>query len=205
MSYKSYASAEMYGRIVYAHSQREGAHNTPAAEEKNNLLSHIKGKYGEIAFLRWLLIRGFFPSHTPFRNDYTIKNQDDDFIVNGVRVEVKSKRRGSRSPFPPPSHYNVNLGMRTLEKGALYAFIEIGNKGTFEDCREALLLGWATTSRIEAVGRRVTPQSTSDNGNFSFQRYDWDIAIADLFPPDELQQYLTDRRDKYNFEARGDH
>jgi hypothetical protein len=91
------AEATRLGRLVHEHSLRPGAHCTPAAEEGNDVLSHIKGKYGELAFYDWLKAQGFEPTHTPFRDDYTEKDSNDDFIVNTQMVIM---RPSSQPAFP---------------------------------------------------------------------------------------------------------
>ena len=195
MHRKFYSIAKAYGNLVHRHSLLPGAHNTPAAEPQNHVLSHVKGKYGELAFLKWLMNdEGMLPSHTPFRNDYTQKVEQDDFIVNGIQIEVKAKRR-DKSPFPPHEHYNVNLGKSGLED-ALYAFIEIDPGGAFEDGPRCLLLGWADSARIRAIGKQLHPGTTSDNGNFSFARHDWDIPINGLYKPKDLIDRLQESRDR---------
>ena len=176
---KFHATASAYGRLVQRHSELPGSHRTPAAEAGNDLLSHVKGKYGELAFMKWLMSEGMLPSHTPFRNDYTRKVVEDDFIVNGIRIEVKAKRRRESSPFPPPANYNVNLGKSGLE-ASLYVFIEISPKASFEDGPPCLMLGWADQQLIRSVGVRTEPGTRSDAGNFTFKRHDWDIAIGKL-------------------------
>ena len=119
------------GTMVYDHSQEPGAHNTPAAEEGNDRLSHLKGKYGELVFSEWLSANRLAASHTPFRDNYRVKVFDDDFIINQKRVEIKTKRRGEASAFPPSIKYNVNMGLRDLSHD-IYVFVEIDPTGSFE-------------------------------------------------------------------------
>lgn len=173
------------GQLVHDHSQRPGAHRTPAAELGNDVLSHAKGKFGELAFHQWLMSRQFVPTHTPFRDDYTRKVEEDDFIVHGVRVEIKTKMRGTSSPFPPPARYNVNLGKKEIED-ALHVFIELSGKVSLKDDPPALIVGWATPDHIAAIGRQIRPGMISDNGAFPFKRHDWDLSISDLFAPMNL-------------------
>ncbi len=200
---ETYVVARDYGRLVHAHSQLEGAHNTPAAEERYNELSQIKGKYGELAFLRWVMSERLFPSHTPFRNDYRRRVDQDDFIINGVQLEVKSKRRGKASTYPPPGHYNANLGLFGLADHLYYVFVEICGDGRFEDGPECLILGWADRALIESKGRPVKPGRESDGANFPFQRHDWDIYVRDLREPATLIELLRERRDAAVLNSRG--
>ncbi|MDB5072341.1 MAG: hypothetical protein JWM87_3452 [Candidatus Eremiobacteraeota bacterium] len=174
--------AVRYGNMVHEHSQIPGAHNTPAAEEGNDIVSHVKGKYGELLFARWLADKSLTPAHTPFRSDYSRKVDDDDFVVGGVRIEVKAKRRGLNSPFPPALRYNVNMGRRGLEHD-VYVFIEVDPRGPIEANPPALIVGWATPRLIQKVGVETWPGKTSDNGDFTFKRYDWDIEIRNLYKP----------------------
>ncbi len=174
-----------WGRLVHEHSQRAGAHSTPAAEPGNDVLSHAKGKYGELVFQLWLTQQGFSASHTPFREDYTKKVPEDDFIVNGVRFEIKTKMRGQKSPFPPRLNYNVNLGKKEIEN-AIHVFIEVSGKTELIEDPEALLVGWAPPQLIAEKGQQTWPGKLSDNGKFTFQRHDWDLAIGDLLPPRDL-------------------
>lgn len=179
-----------YGRMVHKHSLLPGAHRTPAAEEGNDILSHSKGKYGELLFLDWLKRNNFLPSHTPFRDDYSRKVDDDDFIVNGTRIEIKAKMRGESSPFPPPLRYNVNLGKKEIEK-AIHVFIEISPRKPLSADPPALILGWALPQHIRQSGVKTWPGKLSDNGRFTFKRYDWDIAIGFLIRPEFLTKYLN--------------
>lgn len=181
------------GRLVHEHSQQPGAHRTPAAELGNDVLSHAKGKYGELAFQLWLTQQEFTATHTPFRDDYTRKVPDDDFIVNGTRFEIKTKMRNPRSPFPPPSHYNVNLGKKEIED-AIHVFIEVSGQARIIDSPPALIVGWASPALIAAKGQRTWPGKPSDNGAFTFKRYDWDLAIRDLLPPATLVQAIRNQK-----------
>ncbi len=177
------------GALVHEHSQRPGAHRTPAAEMGNDVLSHAKGKYGELAFHLWLTQQGFEPTHTPFRDDYTRKVPDDDFIVNGARLEIKTKMRKVSSPFPPPAHYNVNLGKKEIED-AIHVFVELSGKVDLADNPAAVIVGWATPALIAAKGQRTWPGKLSDNGAFTFKRHDWDLMISDLLPPASLAEAI---------------
>ena len=183
------STATRYGELVHGHSQLPGAHNTPAAEEGNDVLSHVKGKYGELLFARWLDDNSLKPTHTPFRDDYSRKIDDDDFIVNGIKIEIKTKRRGMDSPFPPPLRYNVNMGRRGLEHD-IYVFIEVDPRGLIETDPAARIVGWATPRLIRNVGVETWPGKVSDNGDFTFKRYDWDIEIRHLYKPSLLLQQL---------------
>lgn len=173
------------GRLVHEHSQLPGAHRTPAAEAGNDILSHAKGKYGELAFHAWLIHQDLVPTHTPFRDDYTRKVAEDDFIVKGVRLEIKTKMRKVSSPFPPPSRYNVNLGKKEIED-AIHVFVELSCKVAITDNPAALILGWAPPALIAEKGEKTWPGKRSENGIFTFQRYDWDLKISDLLPSSGL-------------------
>ncbi|MBB5716816.1 hypothetical protein [Sphingomonas aerophila] len=189
-------AAWQVGQLVHDHSQLPGAHRTPSAELGNDVLSHAKGKYGELAFFDWLLEIGLTPDHTPFRGDYTKKVAEDDFIVNGHRLEIKSKMRSDASPFPPKATYNVNIGKQEIEN-ALHIFVEISGKRPLEEGPLAIILGWATPALIRARGQRTWPGKVSANGRFTFKRHDWDLAISDLLKPellvDELRAPRADR------------
>lgn len=174
--------AVRYGNLVYEHSQLPGAHNTPAAEEGNDIISHEKGKYGELLFAKWLDEKSLTATHTPFRNDYSRKVLEDDFIVGGINIEVKTKRRGVDSPFPPALRYNVNMGRKGLEHD-IYVFIEVDPKGELKEDPSASIVGWATPPLIRKFGIETWPGKRSDNGKFEFQRYDWDIEIRYLYKP----------------------
>lgn len=177
------------GNLVHLHSQRLGAHNTPSAEHGNEVISHAKGKYGEIAFYNWLLRLGFDVSHTPFRDNYTEKVMDDDFVVNGQRLEIKSKMRTDASSFPPKPYYNVNLGKREVEE-VVHVFVEISGRQRLNNGPPALIVGWATPDLIRAKGEQTWPGKVSANGRFTFKRYDWDIAISDLLDAAALADML---------------
>ncbi|MBM6577857.1 hypothetical protein KCP91_15845 [Microvirga sp. SRT01] len=183
------ATAWHLGNLVHIHSQRLGAHNTPSAEHGNEILAHAKGKYGEIAFHNWLITLGLVISHTPFRDDYTQKVGDDDFIVNGHRLEIKSKMRTDASSFPPKPYYNVNLGKKGIEE-AIHVFVEISGRDPLDRAPPALIVGWATPDLIRKKGEQTWPGKLSDNGRFTFKRHDWDIAISDLFDPFSLSSIL---------------
>ncbi|WOS67193.1 MULTISPECIES: hypothetical protein [Sinorhizobium] len=170
------------GLLVHEHSQYPGAHRTPAAEAGNDVLSHAKGKYGELAFHEWLVRQSVTPTHTPFRNDYTRKVLDDDFVVNGLRLEIKTKMRKVSSPFPPPVHFNVNLGKKEIED-AIHVFIELSSKVKIVDNPAAIIVGWAPPALIADKGVGTWPGKESDNKAFTFKRYDWDLNIRDLLPP----------------------
>lgn len=179
--------------MVYDHSQEAGAHNTPSAELGNEVLAHVKGKYGELLIGRWLIHEKLLPSHTPFRNDYSRKVDEDDYIVNGVTIEVKAKQRGSSSPFPPRLSYNVNMGRRGLEHD-IYVFVEIDPQKLISEDPDGMILGWATPERVRSVGSEIIPGATSDNGRFTFKRYDWDIRIGALYKAADLPAALTGTR-----------
>ena len=182
--------AVRYGSLIYSDSQKPGAHNTPAAEEGNDIIAHTRGKYGELLFYRWLTEHNFTPTHTPFREDYTKKVEDDDFIVNGVRIEVKAKQR-TKSPFPPYLNYNVNMGRRGLEHD-VYVYIEIQSGMDIADNPKATIVGWATPRLVRKFGIERTPGTPSDNiRDWTFKRYDWDIQISTLYKPSLLESFLS--------------
>jgi hypothetical protein len=79
-----------------------------------------------------LIHQDLVPGHTPFRDDYTRKVEEDDFIVNGARLEIKTKMRKESSPFPPPPGYNVNLGKKEIEE-AIHVFVELSSKVKLTD------------------------------------------------------------------------
>lgn len=149
-----------------------------------------------------MMSEGLYPSHTPFRNDYRRRVDEDDFIFNGVQLEVKAKRRGEASTYPPRQNYNVNLGLFGLADHLHYIFVEICGAGRFEDGPECLILGWADRALIESRGRPVAPGTTSDGANFPFRRHDWDIYIRDLREPTTLVALLRERRDAVAYENR---
>ena len=184
------ADAVRYGNLMYEQSQLPGAHNTPAAEEGNDIISHVKGKYGEILFANWLDNNSLAPTHSPFRDDYTKKVANDDFIVNGLNIEVKTKRRGVSSPFPPQLRYNVNMGRKGLEHD-IYVFVEVSPHGEIEANPDALIVGWATPRLIRQAGIETWPGKKSDNGRFTFKRFDWDIEIRHLYKPALLSRQLV--------------
>jgi hypothetical protein len=155
------------GRLVHEHSQQPGAHRTPAAELGNDVLSHAKGKYGELAFQLWLAQQEFTTTHTPFRDDYTRKVPDDDFIVNGIRFEIKTKMRNPRSPFPPPSHYNVNLGKKEIEE-AIHVFIEVSSRATMAPLRSRDMTG---TLQFETCALQLLSCEPSAIKNSSERRW----------------------------------
>ena len=177
------------GNLVHLHSQRPGAHNTPSAEHGNEVLSHAKGKYGELAFNNWLVQLDLEINHTPFRDDYTRKEVRDDFIVNGQRLEIKSKMRTEASSFPPKDYYNVNLGKKEIED-VIHVFVEISGRRRLVEGPPALIVGWATPDLIRAKGEETWPGKVSDNGRFTFKRHDWDIAISDLLDASLLADKL---------------
>lgn len=182
--------AVRYGNLVYDDSQKVGAHNTPAAEEGNDIVAHTRGKYGELLFARWLAEHEFVPTHAPFRDDYTRKIEDDDFIVNGIRVEVKAKQR-TASPFPPRLNYNMNMGRRGLEHD-VYVYVEIQSGVEIASGPKALIVGWATPRSVREFGVETHPGKPSDNvRGWTFKRYDWDIQIRNLYKPSMLQRFLA--------------
>lgn len=182
-----------FAKLVQEHSLRPGAHRTPAAELGNDVLSHAKGKYGELVFQLWLSQQGLTATHTPFRDDYTRKVPDDDFIVNGTRFEIKTKMRKSSSPFPPPGNYNVNLGKKEIED-AIHIFVEMSGQVDIFDNPPAVIVGWASPGLIAEKGQRTWPGKRSDNGAFTFKRHDWDLAIRDLFSPGTLASAIHNRK-----------
>jgi hypothetical protein len=182
--------AVWYGELLHHHSLLPDSHCTPAADPEHNIRSHIRGKYGELAFLAWALAAGLPPSHTPFRADYTRRCADDDFVIHGRRIEVKTKKRGAASPWPPPEHYGANLGVSGLDN-ALYVFVEIAPGSCVPGMGpECALLGWADRELIEARGQRVQPGSVSANGNFTYRRHDWHIPIGVLQTVESLAEAL---------------
>lgn len=185
--------ARRLGELIQAHSQEPGAHKTPAAEEGNDVLSHVKGKYGELLFHIWLIHNGLEPDHIPFRDDYRQKVEQDDFMLGKAHIEIKTKRRGIDTTFPPPTHFNVNMGVRGLNDNLIYVFIEIDPKGEILDNPNAVILGWATSDLIRQHGQETWPGKISANGKFRFRRYDWDIAIRFLYHSETLMGELMRR------------
>lgn len=116
---------------------------------------------------------------------------DDDFIVNSIRVDVKTKRRNKTKAFPPPLGYKVNMGSFAL-KHDLYVFVEVEPRrvGPIENDPAAVILGWGTPELVEAVGTKVKPGHKSDGVGFGFgfERYDWDIEIGTLYTPQTLRE-----------------
>lgn len=54
------SEAVRLGNLIHAHSLLPGAHRTPAAEAGKDVLSHVKGKYGELLFSGWLHVAPLF-------------------------------------------------------------------------------------------------------------------------------------------------
>jgi hypothetical protein len=184
--------ARHYAQLVHDHSQLPGAHETPAAECGNDFLSHFKGKYGEAVFDNWLATQGWKPTHQPFREDYTRRVDLDDFVVHGVQIDVKTKKRGEASPYPPLVEYNVNLGKATVD-AILHIFLELDPRASLDGAPAAVMLGWATKRSIETLGYKTWPGKLSENGRFTFKRHDWDLKIRHLYKPALLKDYLLGR------------
>lgn len=179
-----------YAQLIYQHSQLPGAHNTPAAIKGEDYLSHLKGKYGEVLFYTWLKQQqGLRITHTPFREDYTKKCKWDDFIVNRIQVEVKTKRRSVRSIFPPPMHYNANIGQRSMFD-YVYVFVEVDPVGEIINNPTGVITGWADLPLLRERARIIHAGDLSDTGTFRFGKDDWDININDLYSPGSLLERL---------------
>jgi hypothetical protein len=79
-------------------------------QDIDNSENYTDGKIGESAFYRWLIeLKKQFGTpikviHDPFREDYSVLNPNDDFIIEfnnrTLQVEVRHKTRG----VPPRSN-----------------------------------------------------------------------------------------------------
>ncbi len=90
-------------------------------ERVDSVLNYIEGKIGEKAVEKWLRANSVVLSHTPFRDDYSLPDLRDDFLVrlhgDTVQIEVKTKTRNSS----PEAGFTVCL--ESLQANRLYVFV----------------------------------------------------------------------------------
>src|SRR4051812_43662235 len=71
----------------------------------DNVENYTDGKMGELVFAYWLSEAEIPILHHPFREDYSVLDPNDDFIIQlsgrCVKVEVRHKTRNR----PPVAHY----------------------------------------------------------------------------------------------------
>lgn len=174
-----------------------GGHSTPSAmglggvagDTRDSLEAYRMGKLAELCFWGLLQERGMERAveHTPFRDDYRVKHPLDDFVVAGVRLDVKGKWRN----HDPRPQWAVNLGTLSFEEDVAYVWIDFNRaKG------EALTLtGWLWGRDIPARGRRVYPGTPAAH-NFRYSVPQWEIGIEKLNPPESLWGELARGRAK---------
>src|SRR5688572_24897512 len=93
----------------------------------DNAENYTDGKIGEYAFKKWLEGEGVQILHHPFRNDYSLLNPKDDFIIElrGRRVQVETKHKTRN--YPPQSGYEQCTDK--INPYTLYVFTERHRSG----------------------------------------------------------------------------
>ena len=163
----------------------------------DNVENYTDGKMGEWIFDLWLKANSIPILHTPFREDYSVLNPSDDFIIQvggrNVLVEVRHKTRN----FRPQAHYEHCSDSVKMDR--IYVFTDRTRQS---DAREQpktsvgyfrgdmFLLGWITPTEYRNVAN-FEPEGTlktSDRGGqlFTLRRDEWNIAISHLHPMEDL-------------------
>lgn len=160
--------------LNYAHSQHTGyAYNSSTIIENGE--GQIAGTIGEMAFLRWL-------EDLNIDFEYCAKTSYDyDFIVNGYRIDVKTKK----SKGAPRDYYTVRIPeAQKRQKCDLYVFIYITD-------HDAYFLGYAEKSEYwDVIGFPVKKGEKTDN---FIEKVDAQVAyIRDLVDMDRLDIVLSD-------------
>ena len=183
----------------YGQLMRDGNVRLPNVKHRDidNVENYTDGKMGEWIFDHWLKANSIPTLHRPFREDYSVLNPNDDFVIEvgrrNVLVEVRHKTRN----FPPQEHYehcsdSVKMDRiyvftdRTRERGA--KLLVKTSIGYFHG--SMFLLGWITPTEYRNLAN-FEPKGTlktNDRGgdNFELRRDEWNIAISHLHPMEDL-------------------
>lgn len=115
------------------------------------LLSHMLGKLGELVFYRYCLENKIAVKHTPFRDDYSKLNGNDDFIVSFLghdfRVEVKTSVL--KNAFNPDEKLRIfyNREQYKSQKDHNYIVVFIA---TNKEMNAFAILGWIHAEDIKS-------------------------------------------------------
>lgn len=111
------------------------------------LFTHMLGKIGEMAFYNFCLNNSIAVKHTPFRNDYSKLDDNDDFIVSIVghdfRVEVKTASL-NKIDEKTKLFYNREQYKAQKDHNYLVVFAVVNQPVT-----EVKLLGWLHAEDIK--------------------------------------------------------
>ncbi|WP_456478161.1 hypothetical protein [Geoglobus ahangari] len=115
------------------------------------LFKHLLGKLGETAFFRFCLENQIAVKHTPFRNDYSELDENDDFIISllghDFRVEVKTATLNS--PLNPDGKlvlfYNRDQYKAQQDHSYLVVFAAVNKEVT-----QIALIGWIHAEDIRS-------------------------------------------------------
>ena len=185
--------------IRYGQLMRDGNVRLSNVKHRDvdNVENYTDGKMSEWIFALWLDANSIPALHTPFREDYSVLNPNDDFVIKvgerNVLVEVRHKTRN----FAPREHYEhcsdaVKMDRiyvftdRTREHGA-----KASAKTSIDYFRGSMfLLGWITPTEYRDLASFEPEGTVKTNNrggdNFTLTRDEWNIEISQLYPMEDL-------------------
>ncbi len=166
-------------------------------EDVDNFENYADGKIGEAAFYLWMKYK-LIPSgvdvdvvHDPFREDYSVLNSDDDFIIrlNGRRIQIEVRHK-TRNHLPLPHYEHCS---DTIKNDRIYVFTDRCrtvkrrlNEGlTIEHLKGVVyLVGWTNPIAFRNQARfvRAGTEMPNDHGkrNFTTRRDEYNIRLDQL-------------------------
>ncbi len=113
------------------------------------LVKHMLGKIGELAFFRFCLENGIAVKHTPFRNDYSKLNGQDDFVVSimGIDKVVEVKTQTIKNLLEPDEMLKLFYNKAQFDQKPDRDFIVVF-AGVNPQVTQVALLGWIHAEKI---------------------------------------------------------
>lgn len=100
-----------------------------------------------------------------------------DLVMNGRRVDVKTKRQASDKP--PPLHYSASIAnFNATQKCDEYWFVRVNNEYT-----RGWILGWLTPEEYKARATFHTAGEWDRSNGFRFRADCYNVPYSDLNPP----------------------
>jgi hypothetical protein len=129
---------------------------------KDSITSNLTGNLGEVIF------------QTVFPKAERINNLDYDFIHNGKKIDVKTKKVSSI----PNENFDISIFAYSLpvQKCSHYVFCRVR-----DDFRIGWLLGWISKEEFKSRAKLYKTGDIDELNNFRFKKDSYNLLIKDLY------------------------
>jgi|Deesub1362A_J573_1020465.scaffolds.fasta_scaffold01443_4 hypothetical protein len=114
------------------------------------ITNHLRGKIGEMAFYEFCIFHGIAVKHKPFRDDYSVLDDQDDFkvILKDKLAQVEVKTTKLKNPLKIPDDQIVFYNKLQFDQKKNHRFLVVF-AATNPEMTQVVLLGWIPAPKIK--------------------------------------------------------